>query len=124
MNKEDIVKLFREALSWGMVYGPVLNVEQWEEMREERAEHYASQILIPKGNLQISVEILLSMVNPNAGRIEYRLGSWNREEIKCTGCGVIEDEWGDIQNHKPDCSYVAKMNTIEQIRNMLAKEIQ
>lgn len=44
MNKEDIVKLFREALAWGMVYGPVMSVEQWDEMREEKAENYASQI--------------------------------------------------------------------------------
>ncbi|HET8685552.1 MAG TPA: hypothetical protein VFM18_02670 [Methanosarcina sp.] len=58
MNKEEIVKLFREALAWGMVYGPVLSVEQWDEMREEKAEEYAHQIISSEENLTPKSDLL------------------------------------------------------------------
>lgn len=35
--------LFREALAWGMAYGPVIPAHQWDEMRESMVKHYADR---------------------------------------------------------------------------------
>lgn len=39
-----LVQLFRSALSWGMVYGPLCSsTKGWEEMRESMAKQYIEE---------------------------------------------------------------------------------
>jgi hypothetical protein len=35
--------LFREALAWGMTYGPEIPAHQWDEMRESMVKHYTER---------------------------------------------------------------------------------
>jgi hypothetical protein len=41
---EAAVDLFREALAWGMVYGPKLVEHQWEKLRDEQAVNFAGRL--------------------------------------------------------------------------------
>jgi hypothetical protein len=38
---EPLFALFKEALAWGMVYGPVISPNQWDEMRDTQAQQFA-----------------------------------------------------------------------------------
>lgn len=40
---EALQALFREALAWGMVYGPEIPAHQWDEMRELMVKQYADR---------------------------------------------------------------------------------
>ena len=40
---DNLRALFREALAWGMTYGPEIPAHQWDEMRESMVEQYASR---------------------------------------------------------------------------------
>lgn len=39
----ELPKLFREALAWGMTYGPEIPAHQWEEMRESMVKQYTDR---------------------------------------------------------------------------------
>lgn len=39
----DMVQLFREALAWGMVYGPEIPAAQWDRLRDDMADQFASR---------------------------------------------------------------------------------
>jgi len=41
---ERAADLFREALAWGYVYGPKLNKDQWERMRDETAQQFSKRL--------------------------------------------------------------------------------
>ena len=43
----DTVQLFREALAWGMVYGPHIATERWDDMRDEMAASFAARASQP-----------------------------------------------------------------------------
>lgn len=40
---DNLCALFREALAWGMTYGPEIPAHQWDEMRESMVEQYVSR---------------------------------------------------------------------------------
>lgn len=40
---DNLRALFREALAWGMVYGPEIPAHQWDEMRESMVKQYTSR---------------------------------------------------------------------------------
>jgi len=42
-GQEGLPALFREALAWGMVYGPEIPAHQWDEMRESMVKQYADR---------------------------------------------------------------------------------
>lgn len=39
----ELPALFREALAWGMTYGPGIPAHQWDEMRESMVKHYTAR---------------------------------------------------------------------------------
>lgn len=39
----ELPKLFREALAWGMTYGPAIPAHQWDEMRESMVKQYTER---------------------------------------------------------------------------------
>lgn len=39
----ELPALFREALAWGMTYGPEIPAHQWDEMRESMVKHYTDR---------------------------------------------------------------------------------
>lgn len=39
----ELQSLFREALAWGMTYGPAIPAHQWDEMRESMAVQYVQR---------------------------------------------------------------------------------
>ena len=41
--------LFREALAWGMTYGPEIPAHQWEEMRESMVEKFTARAQAKEG---------------------------------------------------------------------------
>lgn len=43
----ELVALFKEALSWGMTYGPVLVPEQWAAMRDSQSSNFAKRATPP-----------------------------------------------------------------------------
>ena len=42
-------ELFREALAWGMTYGPEIPAQQWDQMRESMVNQYVSRANPQKG---------------------------------------------------------------------------
>lgn len=44
MSEDGVIKLFKEALAWGKVYGPLLNKEQWFEMLEKQANQFSERL--------------------------------------------------------------------------------
>ncbi len=42
-KKTGLEKIFAEAMSWGLVYGPVIAREQWDEMRDSMGAQYTSR---------------------------------------------------------------------------------
>ena len=42
-------ELFREALAWGMAYGPEIPAQQWDQMRESMVNQYVSRANLQKG---------------------------------------------------------------------------
>lgn len=40
-----LLALFREALAWGMTYGPEIPAHQWDEMRESMVKQYADRAM-------------------------------------------------------------------------------
>lgn len=59
---EKLQALFREALAWGMTYGPEIPAHQWDEMREsmvkqytDRAARAAPQPAVPAGWVMVPV---------------------------------------------------------------------
>lgn len=43
--------LFREALAWGMTYGPEIPAHQWEEMRESMVEKFTARAQAKEGEI-------------------------------------------------------------------------
>lgn len=43
---DNLRALFREALAWGMVYGPEIPAHQWDEMRESMVKQYTSRAVL------------------------------------------------------------------------------
>lgn len=43
----DLEKLFKEALAWGMAYGPALVAEQWHMLSDEQAKKFAARATPP-----------------------------------------------------------------------------
>lgn len=43
----ELVELFKEALAWGMAYGPSLVPEQWHSMSDEQANRFAARAASP-----------------------------------------------------------------------------
>lgn len=41
----DLSALFREALAWGMTYGPEIPLHQWADMRESMVKQYTDRAL-------------------------------------------------------------------------------
>ena len=41
--------LFREALAWGMTYGPEIPAHQWDEMRESMVEKFTARSQAKEG---------------------------------------------------------------------------
>lgn len=49
-SSADLHRLFCEAISWGMVYGPKIAAEQWDEMRDGKASSLASTYMSQESN--------------------------------------------------------------------------
>jgi hypothetical protein len=43
----DAASLFREALGFGLVYGPLIPAHQWNEMREEKVAQLVARLATP-----------------------------------------------------------------------------
>ena len=46
MTQENtaLTQLFREAIAWGSVYGPVIPTHQWDEMRDSMAAQFVRRV--------------------------------------------------------------------------------
>jgi hypothetical protein len=47
VQEPDAASLFREALGFGWIYGPLIPTEQWNEMREEKVAQLVARLAIP-----------------------------------------------------------------------------
>lgn len=74
------------------------------------------------GDSERLYRLIAAAVKEKAGYIQNYLGSYNRELQKCTGCGECEDGWGDGStiSHAPDCSWVAQVAAINELREVIA----
>lgn len=51
LQSKELFDLFKESLAWGMVYGPVIDPGQWDEMRDSMAKQFSDRAENPYKNI-------------------------------------------------------------------------
>jgi hypothetical protein len=67
----DAASLFREALGFGWIYGPLIPAHQWNEMSEEKVAQLVARLATPPAQQAVPDAITDIGENP-----DYRAG-WN-----------------------------------------------
>jgi hypothetical protein len=83
---DALPSLFREALAWGMTYGPEIPAHQWEEMRESMVEKFTARAQAKEGQA-------MTDTTSAAPTYEQVIASWNAQADEYNQWGELgEDE--------------------------------
>ena len=97
--------LFREALAWGMTYGPEIPAHQWEEMRESMVEKFTARAQAKEGQ---------AMTDTTSAAPVAQRDAWLEAAIAWEVCASIHRRWAkgkdafysirqsDFQKHAED----------------------
>lgn len=100
----ELPALFREALAWGMTYGPEIPAHQWDEMRESMVKHYtdrASRGQAPAVYTQEQIAVI------KAAAVEAN-GEDDQSLFQACLVGLMEGE-GASEDHELVKSELAKL---------------